>query len=151
MPSTRALLDSVAPVPKPLTIHPSHRSGRTAHRTELRLLLGPFLAQLLSQLRNLLWQSRLFRRFRPRPSCGCPSLRSGIFSPTAFSSSFRNHAFPRAALSPTTPKGPASAFACCFFTRIFRLHPTRSTGRPRLANEAESGSLAVRLARPFAS
>jgi len=51
------------------------------------------------------------------------------------------------ALSPTTPEGPASAFACCFLTGIFRLHPTRRTGHLRLANEAESGSLALRLAR----
>ena len=47
---------------------------------------------------------------------------------------------------PTTPEGPASALACCFLTGVFRLHPARRTGRLRLANEAESGSLALRLA-----
>ena len=52
--------------------------------------------------------------------------------------------FPRA-LSPTTPEGPLAAPACCF-TSGFRLHPSRRTGHLRLPNEAESGSLSLRLA-----
>src|SRR6202048_8131 len=55
---------------------------------ELRFLLG-LLAPLLSQLRNFLWQSRLFHRSRHRLSCGCPSLRSRIFIQAVFSSSYR--------------------------------------------------------------
>jgi len=142
-------------------------------------------------------QSWLFHRFRPHPCCGCPSLRSGIFVPAAFSSSYPNLLparplcstgvtpllgyygplrrptgpsprlclpvarwwlslpscrasqaprllFPRA-LSPTTPGGPVVAFARCFTTGC-RFHPSRRTDRLHLPNEAESGSLALRLA-----
>src|SRR5713226_4961895 len=57
-------------------------------KPELRFLLG-LLAQFLSQLRNLLRQPWLFHRLRHRLSCGCPSLRSGIFIQADFSSSYR--------------------------------------------------------------
>ena len=56
--------------------------------SRFRFLPG-LLAQLLSQLRNLLRQSRLLHRFRHRLSCGCPSFRSGIFIQADFSSSYR--------------------------------------------------------------
>ena len=56
-------------------------------KPELRSLLG-LLAQLLSQLRNFLRHPRLFPRFRLRLSCGCPSLRNGIFIQAVFSSSY---------------------------------------------------------------
>src|SRR5437773_1706132 len=56
-------------------------------KPELRFLLG-LLAQLVSQLRNLLRQSRLLYRFRHRLSCDCPSFRSGIFIQAGFSSSY---------------------------------------------------------------
>jgi len=47
--------------------------------------------------------------------------------------------------SPLTPEGPAAASARCFTAGI-RLHPIRRTGRPRSkCNEAETGSLALRL------
>src|SRR5713226_4547788 len=52
--------------------------------------------------------------------------------------------FPRA-LSPTTPEGPLAASACCFTSGLW-LHPSRRTGHLRLPIEAESGSLALRLA-----
>ena len=48
-----------------------------------------FWPSFLSQLRNVLRQSWLFHRFRHRLSCGCPSLRSGIFIQAVFSSSYR--------------------------------------------------------------
>src|ERR1039457_2563101 len=57
-------------------------------KPELRFLLG-LLAQLLSQLRNLLRQSWLLRRSRLRRCRRCPSLRSGIFIQAGFSSSYR--------------------------------------------------------------
>jgi hypothetical protein len=52
--------------------------------------------------------------------------------------------FPRA-LPPTTPEGPAST---CLFASPpgIRLHPSRRTGHLRIPIEAESGSLALRLA-----
>src|SRR5271169_6860380 len=50
------------------------------------------------------------------------------------------------ALSPTTPEGPLAAFACCFTRGLVWLHPSRRTGHLRLPIEAESGSLALRLA-----
>src|SRR5271157_4022437 len=53
--------------------------------------------------------------------------------------------FPRA-LSPTTPEGPLAAFACCFTSGLVWLHPSRRTGHLRIPIEAESGSLALRLA-----
>ena len=53
--------------------------------------------------------------------------------------------FPRA-LPPTTPEGPMAACACCFTTGLLWLHPSRRTGHLRLPIEAESGSLALRLA-----
>src|SRR5216684_1831897 len=52
--------------------------------------------------------------------------------------------FPRA-LSPTTPEGPLAASACCFTSGLW-LHPSRRTGHLRIPIQAESGSLALRLA-----
>ena len=52
--------------------------------------------------------------------------------------------FPRA-LPPTTPKSPVTASARCF-TVDPRLHLLGLTGHSQLRNEAESGSLALRLA-----
>ena len=52
--------------------------------------------------------------------------------------------FPRA-LSPTTPEGPASALPVAS-PPVVRLHPSRRTGHLRFPIEAESGSLALRLA-----
>src|ERR1700757_3557483 len=69
------------------TIHPKDPVVQHV-KPELWFLLG-LLAQLLSQLRNLLRQSRLLHRFRHRPSCGCPSFRSGIFIQAVFSSPYR--------------------------------------------------------------
>ena len=40
------------------------------------------------ELRNFLRHPRLLHRFRPRLSCGCPILRSGIFFQAGFSSSY---------------------------------------------------------------
>ena len=53
--------------------------------------------------------------------------------------------FPRA-LSPTTPEGPLAACACCFTSGLVWLHPSQRTGHLRISIEAESGSLALRLA-----
>ena len=53
--------------------------------------------------------------------------------------------FPRA-VSPTTPEGLLAASACCFPNDLVRLHPSRRTGPLRFPTEAESGSLALRLA-----
>ena len=53
--------------------------------------------------------------------------------------------FPRA-LPPSTPEGPLAAFACCFTRGLVWLHPSRRTGHLRIPIEAESGSLALRLA-----
>jgi hypothetical protein len=50
------------------------------------------------------------------------------------------------ALSPTTPEGPMTASACCFILGLLWLHPCRRTGHLRFPIEAESGSLALRLA-----
>ena len=52
--------------------------------------------------------------------------------------------FPHA-LSPATPESPMVANTRCFTIDI-RLHPLRQTGHSHDANEAESGSLALRLA-----
>jgi len=46
--------------------------------------------------------------------------------------------------SSTTPVHPAVAYARCF-TAGARLHPIGKVGRSHLRNEAESGSLALRL------
>jgi len=51
-------------------------------------LLG-LLAQLLSQRRNFLRQSGPLPRFRLRPYCACPSVRSGILFQAGFPSSYR--------------------------------------------------------------
>lgn len=50
------------------------------------------------------------------------------------------------ALSPLTPEGSTVALAHCF-TVGDRLHPIRQAGRLHWCNEAESSSLALRLAR----
>jgi hypothetical protein len=81
----------------------------------------------------------------PPPRLCLPARRWSLALPSWRASQAPQLIFPRA-LSPTTPEGPAGAFACCYPTGIFRLHPARKTGRLQLANEAESGSLALRLA-----
>src|ERR1700693_4895019 len=48
---------------------------------------------------------------------------------------------------PNHPGRPGECTCLLLPHRRFRLHPARKTGRLRLANEAESGSLALRLAR----
>jgi hypothetical protein len=50
----------------------------------------------------------------------------------------------RRLLSPFTPESPAAANTRCF-TAGGRLHPIRKSGHPHWCNEAESGSLALRL------
>ena len=158
----------------------------------------PGLPEKVSQLRNSLRQSWLPHRFRHRLSCGCPSLRNGIFIQAVFSSSYRimlsvrplcstgvtpllrsygpfrlpagppprlcipaarwllplppdrasqapRLIFPRA-LSPTTPEGPMAACACCFTTGLSGFIQVGRTGHLHIPIEAESGSLALRLA-----
>ena len=50
----------------------------------------------------------------------------------------------RCAPSPTTPESPTTASACCFIAGS-RLHHLWKAGHSQLRNEAESGSLALRL------
>ena len=80
----------------------------------------------------------------PRRLC-LPAARGSLSLPPRRASQAPRPIFPRA-LSPTTPEGPAGAPACHFPTGVFRLQLVRKTGRLRLSNEAESSSLALRLA-----
>ena len=50
------------------------------------------------------------------------------------------------ALSPSTPEGPMAAYACCFTIGLVWLRLSRQIGHLRIPIEAESGSLALRLA-----
>jgi len=50
----------------------------------------------------------------------------------------------RCPLSPITPGRPVVAYTCCFATGS-RLHQFRQDGHDQWCNEAESGSLALRL------
>ena len=50
----------------------------------------------------------------------------------------------RCPLSPITPGRPVAAYTCCFATDS-RLHLLRKDGHDHLCNEAESGSLTLRL------
>jgi len=74
-----------------------------------------------------------------------PSYVLRLRSPPCRASQAPRLIFPRA-LSPTTPEGPLAALACCFTTGLVWLHPSRRTGHLRFPIEAESGSLALRLA-----
>ena len=74
-----------------------------------------------------------------------PSYVARFRSPPRRASQAPRLIFPRA-LSPTTPEGPLAALACCFTNGLVWLHPSRRTGHLRFPIEAESGSLALRLA-----
>jgi len=74
-----------------------------------------------------------------------PAARWSLSLPPCRASQAPRPIFPRA-LSPTTPEGPLAAFACCFTSGLVWLHPSRRTGHLRIPIEAESGSLALRLA-----
>ena len=74
-----------------------------------------------------------------------PSYVLRLRSPPCRASQAPRLIFPRA-LSPTTPEGPLAALACCFTNGLVWLHPSRRTGHLRFPIEAESGSLALRLA-----
>ena len=74
-----------------------------------------------------------------------PAARWSLSLPPCRASQAPRLIFPRA-LSPTTPEGPMAACACCFATGLVWLHPSRRTGHLRIPIEAESGSLALRLA-----
>src|SRR6266498_3908543 len=74
-----------------------------------------------------------------------PPIVARFRSPSCRASQAPRLIFPRA-LSPTTPEGPLAAHACCFTSDLVWLHPSRRTGHLRIPIEAESGSLALRLA-----
>src|ERR1017187_9216414 len=90
---------------------------------------------------SLVWASPT--PFRPPRRLCIPAGRWSLSLPPCRAPRLLDRSFH--ARCPQPPRKARRALACCFPTGI-RLHPSRQTGHLRLPNEAESGSLALRLA-----
>src|SRR5215831_13668174 len=81
----------------------------------------------------------------PQPRLCIPAARWSLPLPPDRASQAPRLIFPRA-LSPTTPEGPMTAYACCFTIGLVWLHPSREDWPPSYSYRGRIGSLALRLA-----